>query len=113
MTPVLWWNYPVWLLSSVFTGALAATYVRDSSLAVPPTQAGKTFAGGVLSLLAVGCPVCNKLVVMAVGVSGALNFFAQPVLAFSSLGRQRTKVTTPHNPGLSPRRARASSALRH
>ena len=85
---MLWWNYPVWALSSVMTGALVATYVRDSAVAVPTTQEGKTILGGTLSLLAVGCPICNKLIVMAIGVSGALTFFAplQPVLAAGSLG---------------------------
>ena len=88
MTPVLWWNYPVWALSAVLTGALVATYVRDPAIEVPTTQGGKTFAGSMLSLFAVGCPICNKLVVMAIGVSGALNWFApiQPVLAVASLG---------------------------
>lgn len=88
MTPVLWWNYPVWALSSILTGALVATYVRDPAVPVPATQEGKTFLGGLLSAFAVGCPICNKLVVMAVGVSGALNWFAplQPLLALGSLG---------------------------
>lgn len=88
MTPVLWWNYPVWALSSVMTGALVATYVQDPAVKVATTQEGKTILGGTLSLLAVGCPICNKLVVMAIGVSGALTWFAplQPVLALSSLG---------------------------
>lgn len=37
---------------------------------------------GYLALLAVGCPVCNKLVVALIGVSGAFNYFAplQPLL---------------------------------
>lgn len=88
MTPVLWWNYPVWALSSILTGALVATYVRDPAVGVPATHGGKTFLGGMLSLFAVGCPICNKLVVMAIGVSGALNWFSpiQPVLAIGSLG---------------------------
>ena len=88
MTPVLWWNYPVWAISAFLTGALVATYVRDPELPVPATQGGKTFLGSMLSLFAVGCPICNKLVVMALGVSGALNWFApiQPVLAIGSLG---------------------------
>lgn len=72
MTPVLWWNYPVWALSSILTGALVATYVRDPAVPVPATQGGKTFLGSTLSLFAVGCPICNKLVVMAIGVTGAL-----------------------------------------
>lgn len=38
MTPVLWWNYPAWVLSSMLTGALAATYIRDRGVPVPPRQ---------------------------------------------------------------------------
>lgn len=102
MTPVLWWNYPVWALSAILTGMLAATYVRDPAVPVPATEGGKTFTGTMLSLFAVGCPVCNKLVVLALGVSGALTWFApiQPLLALASLGllayalwaRRRTAV---------------------
>lgn len=49
---------------------------------------GKATAGGVLSFLAVGCPICNKLVVLAVGVSGALSYWApvQPFCAAASAG---------------------------
>lgn len=88
MTPVLWWNYPVWAVSSVLTGALIATYVRQPAALARPTQSGRTLLGSLLSLFAVGCPICNKLVVMALGVNGALNWFApaQPVLAVGSLG---------------------------
>ena len=87
MTPVLWWNYPVWVLSSIMTGALVATYVRQPAAMAESTHGGKTLMGGTLSLFAVGCPICNKLVVMALGVSGAMSWFApaQPVLAFTSL----------------------------
>lgn len=28
MTPVLWWNYPVWLVTAVLGGLILATYVR-------------------------------------------------------------------------------------
>ena len=88
MTPVLWWNYPIWALSSMLTGALAATYVRDPAAPLQPSEGGKTILGSMLSLFAVGCPICNKLVVMALGVSGALTWFAplQPILALTSLG---------------------------
>lgn len=43
--------------------------------------------GALLSVLAVGCPVCNKLVVLLLGVSGALSWFApaQPLLAVLSV----------------------------
>jgi hypothetical protein len=39
--------------------------------------------GGLLSFFAIGCPVCNKLLLLALGTSGAMNYFApvQPFLA--------------------------------
>jgi hypothetical protein len=44
--------------------------------------------GGVLSYLAVGCPVCNKIALLALGYSGALRWFApaQPWLAAAGVG---------------------------
>lgn len=86
MTPVLWWNYPVWALTAVLSGLILATYVRTDVSSVTPS--GVSLSGGVLSVLAVGCPICNKLVVFAVGASGALNLWAplQPLLGVLSLG---------------------------
>lgn len=81
MTPIPWWTYPVWVVTAVLAGLVAATYVRRR----PPgaSMGSGAFAGSLLSFLAVGCPVCNKLVVALLGVSGALTFFAplQPILA--------------------------------
>ena len=84
MTPVLWWNYPVWAVTALLEGFLLATYVRTGA---GKASTGRATAGGVLSFLAVGCPVCNKLVVLAIGVSGALSYWApvQPFLAAASL----------------------------
>ncbi|MEU5404353.1 hypothetical protein ABZ348_34305 [Streptomyces sp. NPDC005963] len=89
MTPVIWWNYPVWALSSLLMGLLAATYAAGRrSAEAPRPRTARALAGGVLSTLAVGCPVCNKLVVLALGMSGAHTYWApaQPVLALASLG---------------------------
>ena len=88
---VTWWSYPVLAVTAVLGGLLAATYVRpERSVATdeldPPGRAGGL--GGLLSFFAVGCPTCNKLVVVAVGTSGALDWFApaQPLLAVASIG---------------------------
>lgn len=85
MTPVLWWNYPVWAATALLEGVLLATYIRAQGTG--RVSSGKATTGGVLSFLAVGCPVCNKAVVLAVGVSGALSYWApfQPFLAVVSL----------------------------
>ena len=80
MTPVLWWNYPIWVSSSILSGLVLATYVRGPA-GVPKSAAGRLTAGGVLSAFAVGCPICNKLVVALLGVTGALNVWA-PVQPF-------------------------------
>uniref|UniRef100_A0A5Q5CLC4 Uncharacterized protein n=1 Tax=Mycobacterium sp. (strain JLS) TaxID=164757 RepID=A0A5Q5CLC4_MYCSJ len=86
MTPVPWWSYAVWVLTAVLSGILVATYVRGPAAASSvPGRAG--IMANVGSVLAVGCPVCNKVVVAAIGVSGALNVWApiQPLLAGVSL----------------------------
>lgn len=98
MTPILWWNYPVWILSSVLSGLIAATYVRSGPSL--PQREGQTLFATFLSVFAVGCPVCNKLVVLLLGVTGALTWFAplQPYLAAGSIAllvyalRSRTKA---------------------
>ena len=91
MTPVEWWNYPFWVASAVLAGLLAATYMSGPGAGVGSSggsQQGKAVGGGLLSVFAVGCPICNKLVVLALGTSGALAYFApiQPVLGFLSVG---------------------------
>lgn len=87
MTPVLWWNYPVWAVSAVLGGLVVATYVRRPQDRAPRSGASVASGGGVLAALAVGCPVCNKLVVAALGASGAMTIWAplQPVLGVVSV----------------------------
>ncbi len=84
MTPILWWNYPVWAATAVMAGLVVATYV---SVRPVGSSVGGTTGGGLLAFFAVGCPICNKLVVALIGVSGALSFFApiQPYLAVAGL----------------------------
>ncbi len=97
--PVTWWSYPTLVVSAVLGGALAATYVRrptdadtapiagtdDVELDTPTRLGG---VAGLLSFFAVGCPVCNKLVIVAVGATGARQWFepVQPLLAVASIG---------------------------
>jgi len=89
---ITWWSYPVLVVTAVLSGLLVATYVRrdGADQIVPdeidtPGRAGGV--GGLLSFFAVGCPTCNKLAVVALGSTGALDWFApaQPVLAGLSI----------------------------
>lgn len=91
--PTVWWNYTVWLVTSGLSGMLIATYVTtDESDAGEEGRSARRssrlgLAGGALAWFAVGCPVCNKIVLLAIGYSGALTWFApaQPYLALIGL----------------------------
>jgi len=72
MTPVRSQDYVIWVVSSVLIGLIIGSYFADRSTG----GEGKVASGGVLSVLAVGCPICNKPVVLLLGTSGALTFFA-------------------------------------
>lgn len=81
MTPVLWWNYPIWIVSALLLGLLAGSYF--SGMPLPPKDPGRHGVWGeFISFIAIGCPICNKIVVALLGVSGALSYFAplQPIL---------------------------------
>lgn len=81
MTPVRAQDYAFWALSVLLLGLIAGTYALDQPTG-PDMPA--TATGGLLTYFAVGCPICNKLVVLVLGVSGALTFFA-PLQLFIGL----------------------------
>jgi len=85
MTPTRPHDYLILGLTALLAAALSATYALP---AICPLQEGKLMTGGLLSFLAVGCPVCNKVVVLLLGASGALAYFepVQPLLAAGGLG---------------------------
>jgi hypothetical protein len=84
VVPPTWWSYPVLALTAVPGGLITASYVRSPA---QPAAQGRTAGGGLLSVLAIGCPACNKLVVLALGTSGALNIWAplQPAIGIASI----------------------------
>jgi hypothetical protein len=93
-TPVEPWAVPVLAITAVLSGLLFATYLQtgdaveadDIEALDRPGRFGSL--GGLLSFFAVGCPICNKVVVIALGTSGALTWFApvQPYLGVVALG---------------------------
>ena len=91
MTPTETFNVVVWLASAPLVGLLIATYVRPPRHAPGHKDgergAGRATLGGVAAYLAIGCPICNKIIVAVLGVSGALNVFAplQPIIGAASI----------------------------
>lgn len=84
--PPVWWNYPVWILTSILSGMLLATYIAGEDDGSPRTRRFG-IVGTALAWFAVGCPVCNKIALLALGYSGAITWFTplQPVLAIGAL----------------------------
>jgi hypothetical protein len=117
MTPVEPYAVPALVAIAVLSGLLMASWfgVRAPSC---PAATGRSAgaAGGVLAWLAIGCPVCNKLVLLALGTSGALAWFAplQPWLAAASIlllagalaWRVRTLTAAPRPTAAPPRALR-------
>ncbi len=81
------WSVTVIVVSSILTGLLTATYVKNEFSDENPRQLKIGGAGALLSYFAVGCPVCNKLALIALGYSGAIQYFApiQPYLALAGI----------------------------
>ena len=84
MTPVVWWNYPILIATAVLGGLVVATYVRTPARGA---GMGRSAGGGLLSALAIGCPVCNKIVLLVLGFSGAMTVWAplQPIVGIASV----------------------------
>lgn len=68
----------------ILVGVLSATYALPVTCSL---EEKKLTLGGVFSFLAVGCPVCNKIVLLLLGASGAVTIFQplQPFLGVASL----------------------------
>ncbi len=83
MTPVRPQDYIIWIT----TGLLAGLVIGSYTLGAGSRSGDKVVSGGFLSFLAVGCPICNKLVLLLLGTSGALTYFApfQIYLGIASL----------------------------
>ncbi|WP_017607322.1 hypothetical protein [Nocardiopsis xinjiangensis] len=91
----VWWMYPVWVATAALGGLLLATYTRPHGGRAPErteededrSTPRRGLVGGLLAWFAIGCPTCNTLVLMALGTSGALSWFAplQPLLAVAGL----------------------------
>lgn len=82
MTPVRPQDYLVWAATAALSGLVLGSFaVRGAER----SGEAKAMSAGTLSYLAVGCPICNKLVVLLLGTAGALTFFA-PLQLYLGLG---------------------------
>jgi hypothetical protein len=90
------WSYLAFAVTAVLSGLLLATYVREpvpvgatvGEPEVSDEDAKRFTVGGLLAFFAIGCPTCNKLILLALGTSGAITWFepVQPLLALAGIG---------------------------
>lgn len=79
-------DYVILAVTAALIGLILA--IRPPKSEDTERQDTGTMFGGLVSFLAVGCPVCNQLVVALVGTSGALSWWApvQPVVGLLAVG---------------------------
>lgn len=79
-------DYVILAITAGLIGLILA--IRPEPSPETERQETRTIWGGFVSFLAVGCPVCNQLVVALLGTSGALSWWApvQPVVGLVAVG---------------------------
>ena len=87
-----WLDWVILATTSALIGLIFAIRPSSAEEAVE-RQGTTTLWGGLVSFLAVGCPVCNQAVVALVGISGALSWWA-PVQPFVGLAAVALLVWT-------------------
>jgi hypothetical protein len=87
-------DYVIWIVSALLLGpllALMTLYPTPSRKAAQGKGSllgsGRAFTSTLLSFFSVGCPVCNKVVVLLLGVGGAMTLFnpLRPFLGLASI----------------------------
>jgi len=87
-------DYVIWIVSALLLGpllSLMTLYPMPSPKAAPGKRSiagtGRAFGGALLSFFSVGCPVCNKVVVLLPGLGGAMTIFnpLRPFLGLASI----------------------------
>jgi hypothetical protein len=87
-------DYVIWIVSALLLGPLLALmmlYPMPSQKAAQGKRSffsgGRAFGGALLSFFSVGCPVCNKVVVLLLGLGGAMTIFnpLRPFLGLASI----------------------------
>jgi len=81
------WSVPVLIATAILTGLLIATYIKTDQVPQEERSLKVGGLGGFFSFIAVGCPVCNKVALLALGSTGAVRFFApfQPYIATAGI----------------------------
>ena len=87
-------DYVIWIVSALLLGPLVALMTLYPMASQKGAQgnrssfgSGRAFAGALLSFFSVGCPICNKVVVLLLGLGEAMTIFnpLRPFLGLASI----------------------------
>lgn len=85
MTPIEYYDYIFLFFTAALSGAyIGLKYYSKKTLRKCNTAAAAGFFGGLLSF---GCAICNKLLIILLGLTGVVTYFMpiQPVLGILSV----------------------------
>lgn len=87
MTPVTWLEWASLVITSLLLGAYFGLSYYGKRKTSKRCNATAT-AGGIFGFLAFGCSICNKLLILLLGVTGILKYFEpiRPALGVFSIG---------------------------
>ena len=93
MTPVRWLEWTSLIVTSSLIGIYIGLTYYGRKTATKKCNVTAT-AGGVFGFLTFGCSICNKILVLLLGVTGVLTYFepVRPALGVLSIGLLGTAV---------------------
>jgi uncharacterized membrane protein len=87
MTPVTYLDYLFLIFTSILLGVYIAftIYQKKHNRKLCTTAA---YSGGVFGFLGFGCSICNKILILLLGVAGVLTYIEpyRPFIGFAGIG---------------------------
>ncbi|MBI2558525.1 hypothetical protein HYW20_04335 [Candidatus Woesearchaeota archaeon] len=88
MTPVGWLEMSSLLITSLLIGAYIGLLYYGKASGKDKACNASAATGGVFGFLTFGCPICNRILVFLLGITGVLTYFEplRPSLGILSVG---------------------------
>lgn len=87
MTSVTYLDYIILVFTSILLGTYVSFYIYQKK-SMNKTCTAAAYSGGIGGFLGFGCPVCNKILVLLLGITGVLTYIEpyRPFIGFAGIG---------------------------
>lgn len=87
MTPITFLDYVLFILTSFLLGTYTSLSLHKSVSTNLACDSG-AFGGGVGGFVGFGCAICNKILVLLLGITGVLTYVEpyRPIIGFVGVG---------------------------